>query len=222
MINDDKSKHHWVWRGCTYDILGIASMNVEGGYMLSLLRLVLIFGVYKSVEATTGGWRRGETIGWMQMFVNPLHEGLRNKINFMWPEATVAPFLEDTLAPFLDFIWRIVTLGFRSSINDIDIPWINDLIKVLAQKSAFNISELGKLFLFLSLAVYACSLLVREKQHQGCKVKGDIPIINYVSYAKELAQSPTEDVPGLIEKIKQKERDMKNTPSFFIFPRFLG
>ena len=132
------------------------------------------------------------------MFVNPMYEGLQNKIKYMWPEAT--------LAPFLDFIWRIVTLGFRSSINDIDIPWVNDLIKVLAQKSAFNISELGKLFLFLSLAVYACSLLLRML-HQCCK-DGDIPDINYASYAKELAQSPTEDVPDLIKKIKQKERDM--------------
>jgi len=160
----------------------IASMNVEGGYMLSFLRLLVIFGAYKSVEATTG-WRRGETIGWMQMFVNPLYEGLQNKINFMWPEATLAPFL-----------------GFRSSIS-----WVKDLIKVLAQKSAFNISELGKLFLFLSLAVYACSLLVREKQHQGCKVKGDIPDINYVSNAQKLAQSPTDKVPELIEEIKQEE-----------------
>ena len=149
----------------------------------------MIFGAYKSVEATTG-WRRGETIGWMQMFVNPLYEGLQNKINFMWPEATLAPFL-----------------GFRSSIS-----WVNDLIKVLAQKSAFNISELGKLFLFLSLAVYACSLLVREKQHQGCKVKGDIPDINYVSNAQKLAQSPTDKVPELIEEIKQEERDVKSTP----------
>ena len=143
----------------------------------------------------------------MEMFVNPLHEGLQNKINFMWPEATLQPFLEDTVAPFLDYIWHIVTLGSKNSINDIDIPWVNDLIKVLAQKSAFNISELGKSFLFLSLSVYACSLLLRML-HQRCE-DGDIPDINYVSYAKRLAECPTEDVPGRIEEIQQKERDMK-------------
>ena len=178
----------------------IASTNTREGYMWSLLRLGLIWGAYKGVEATTG-WRRREANPWdffslkMEFFVNPLHEGLQNKIKYMWPEAT--------LAPFLDYIWHIVTLGSKNSINDIDIPWVNDLIKVLAQKSAFNISELGKSFLFLSLSVYACSLLLRML-HQCCK-DGDIPDVNYVSYAKELAQIPTEDVPGRIEEIKQEE-----------------
>ena len=110
------------------------------------------------------------------MFVNPMYEGLQNKMKYMWPEATLASLL-----------------GI----------------------SALNISELGKWVLFVSLSAYACILLLR-------KVDGDAPDINYVSYAKELAECPTEDVPGLIEEIKQKERDMKNTTSFFIFPYFLG
>ena len=171
--------------------------------MWSFLRLVLIFGAYKGVEATTG-WRRREANPWdflslkMEMFVNPLHEGLQNKINFMWREAN--------LAPFLDYIWHIVTLGSKNSINEMDIPWINGQVKWLAQRSALNISELGKWVLFLSLSVYAGSLLLRML-HQCCK-DGDIPDINYVSYAKDLAECPTEDVPGLIEEIKQKERDM--------------
>ena len=159
-----------------------------------------------SVEYTTG-WRRREANPWdffslkMEMFVNPLHEGLQNKIKYMWPEAT--------LAPFLDYIWHIVTLGSKNSINDIDIPSINGQVKWLAQRSALNISELGKWVLFRSLLVYACSLIVRML-HQCCK-DGDIPDINYVSYdsyAKRLAECPTEDVPELIEKIKQEERDM--------------
>ena len=196
-----------------YDILGIASMNTQKGYMWSLLRLVLICGAYKSVEATTG-WHRREASPWdimslkMEIFVNPLFEGLQNKMKYMLHEATSAPFLEGTLAPFLDYMWHIVTLGFRSSIND--IPWINDLIKWLAQTSAWKISELGWSFLILFVPVYAGSLYVRM-WHQCCKVDGAVPDINnYASYAKQLAECPTEDVPGLIEEIKQKERDMKS------------
>ena len=157
-----------------------------------------------SVEYTTG-WQRREANPWdffslkMEFFVNPLHEGLQNKIKYMWPEAT--------LAPFLDYIWHIVTLGSKNSINDIDIPSINGQVKWLAQCSALNISEMGKWVLFRSLLVYACSLIVRML-HQCCK-DGDIPNINYASYAKRLAECPTEDVPELIEKIKQEERDMK-------------
>ena len=141
----------------------------------------------------------------MDNFVNPLYEGLQNKMKFMWHQAT--------LAPLLDCIADFVTFGSKNSINDIDIPSINGQVKWLAQRSALNISELGKWFLFSSLLVYAGSLIVRGLHHLCCK-DGDIPDINYVSYAKELAQSPTEDVPDLIKKIKQKERDMeKNTPS---------
>ena len=187
-----------------YDILGIASMNFDKGYMLSLLRLMLMFGAYKGVEETTG-WRRRDASPWdflslkMELFVNPMYEGLQNKMKYMWPEAT--------LASLFDRITHFVTLGSKNSINEIDIPRINGQVKWLAQCSALNISELGKSFLFLSLLVYAGSLLLRML-HQCCK-DGDIPDINYDSYAKELAQSPTQDLPGLIEKIKQKERDMK-------------
>ena len=178
-------------------------MNTQKGYMWSLLRLLLIFGAYKGVEASTG-WRRRETNPWdflslkMELFVNPMYEGLRNMMKVMWPEAT--------LAPLLDRITYFATLGSKNSINEIDFPWIDGQVKWLAHISAFQISELGKWVLFGSLLVYAGSLLLRML-HQCCN-HGDILDINYVSCAKELAESPTEDVPELIKKIKQKERDM--------------
>ena len=39
-----------------YDILGIASMNTQKGFMLSFLRVVLIVAAFISVGATTRGW----------------------------------------------------------------------------------------------------------------------------------------------------------------------
>ena len=162
----------------------------------------------------------------MELFVNPLHEGLQNKIGGMWHEATLAK----SLAPYLDYITHIVTLGSKSSVND--IPWINDQMKwlaqtSLAQTSAFKISELGQSFLTLSLPVYAASLVVRELQHLPSKGDGDVPDINsYAIYAKQLAESATEEVPKLIKEIKHKERDMKSTPShhrpvYLSFPRYI-
>ena len=182
-----------------YDILGIASTNTQKGYMWSFLRLILILAPILNAFLPF--------LSLKTKFVNPMLSGLENKINFMWPEATLAPFLEDTLAPFLDKIWRIVTLGFRSSINDIDIPWVNDHIKWLAQANALVILGLGIGFLVVSILLYLSSLLVRML-HQCCKVDGDAPDINYASYAKRLAECSTEDVPELIKKIKQEERDM--------------
>ena len=134
----------------------------------------------------------------MELFVNPMYEGLRNKMKVMWPEAT--------LAPLLDRITYFATLGSKNSINEIDFPWIDGQVKCLAHINAFQISELGKSVLFLSLLVYAGSLLLRML-HQCCK-DSDILDINYASHAKELAECPTEDVPDLIKKIKQEERDM--------------
>ena len=132
--------------------------------MWSFLRLVLIFGAYQGVEATTG-WHRREARPWdfsslkMEVFVNPMYEGLQSKMKNMW------------------------------------------------KTSAIETYDTCQAVLFESLFAYACSLLVRM-WHQCCE-DGDFPDINYVSYAKRLAECPTEDVPGLIEKIKQKERDMK-------------
>ena len=130
----------------------------------------------------------------MEIFVNPLFEGLKNKIGHMWPEAT--------LAPLLDRITYFATLGSKNSIND--IPWVNDHIKWLAQANALVILGLGIRFLVVSSLLYLGSLLVRML-HQCCK-DGDIPDINYVSYAKRLAEST--NVPRLVEKIKQEQRDM--------------
>ena len=159
--------------------------------MWSFLRLVLIFGTYTIVAATTG-WHRREARPWdfsslkMEVFVNPMYEGLQDKMKHMWPEATLQPFLRATF-PGLD-------------------PVEDPFVKSLWQINAMDISELGKSVLFLSLSVYGCSLLVRML-HQCCK-DGDIPDINCVNYAKELAQSPTDKVPKLIFKINRKERDM--------------
>jgi len=174
-------------------------MNTQKGYMWSLLRLLLILAAFVTVGLAKA-WQRGET-GWMQMFMNPMYEGLQNKIKYMWPEAT--------LASLLDCITHFVTLGFRSSVND--IPWVHDHIKWLAQANALVILELGIGFLAVSSLLYLGSLLLRM-WHQCCKVDGHAPDINYVSYAKELAESPTEDVPGLIEEIKQKEPDLQVEP----------
>ena len=151
----------------------------------------------------------------MEIFVNPLFEGLQNKIRFMWPEAT--------LAPLLDRITYFATLGSKNSIND--IPWVNDHIKWLPQANALVILELGIGFLVVSSLLYL-SLLVRML-HQRCK-DGDIPDINYISYAKRLAEST--NVPRLVEEMKQEERDMtgalRNFPyaasSFFIIFYFFG
>ena len=198
-----------------YDILGIAASNTHEGYMWSFLRVVLMLASFTRVEATTG-WQRREANPWdflslkMENFVNPLHEGLQNKMKFMWHEAT--------LAPLLDRITHFVTLGSKNSINEIDIPSINGQVKWLAQRSALNISELGKSFLFLSLSVYAGSLLLRML-HQRYK-DGDTPDINYDSYAKELADSPRDKLPELIEEIKQKERDMEKIPLVTTDPIF--
>ena len=159
--------------------------------MWSFLRLVLIFGTYTIVAATTG-WHRREARPWdfsslkMEVFVNPMYEGLQDKMKHMWPEATLQPFLRATF-PGLD-------------------PVEDPFVKSLWQINAMDISELGKSVLFLSLSVYGCSLLVRML-HQCCK-DGDIPDINCVNYAKELAECPTDKVPKLIFKIERKERDM--------------
>jgi len=169
-------------------VLCIASTNTRKGYMWSFLRLVLIFGTYTIVAATTG-WHRREARPWdfsslkMEVFVNPMYEGLQDKMKHMWPEATLQPFLRATF-PGLD-------------------PVEDPFVKSLWQINAMDISELGKSVLFLSLSVYGCSLLVRML-HQCCK-DGDIPDINCVNYAKELAQSPTDKVPKLIFKINRKE-----------------
>ena len=119
-----------------YDILGIAAANTLEGYTWSLLRLELIFFSYMSVEYTTG-WRRREANPWdflslkMENFVNPLYEGLQNKMKFMWHEAT--------LAPLLDCITYFATLGSKNSINEIDIPWLNGQVKWLAHTSTLQI-----------------------------------------------------------------------------------
>ena len=156
------------------------------------------------VGATTG-WHRREASPWdflslkMEIFVNPMLEGLHNKVKYMWPAAT--------LAPLLDSIMHIVTLGSKSSIND--VPWINDRMKWLAQTSTLQIFLCGYGFLVVSVLVYLAILVVRMLRWS--KVDGAVPDINnYASYAKQLAECPTEDVPGLIEEIKRKERDMKS------------
>jgi len=176
-------------------VLCIASMNTQKGFMLSFLRVVLILAAFISVGATTG-WQSDSEMHWdfsslkMEIFVNPLFEGLQNKIRFMWPEAT--------LAPLLDRITYFATLGSKNSIND--IPWVNDHIKWLPQANALVILELGIGFLVVSSLLYL-SLLVRML-HQRCK-DGDIPDINYISYAKRLAEST--NVPRLVEEMKQEE-----------------
>lgn len=183
-----------------YDILRHCIHQHSGRLYVVLLRVVLILASFISVGATTRGWHRREASPWdfsslkMEIFVNPLFEGLRNKIEHMWPEAT--------LAPLLDRITYFATLGSKNSINN--VPWVNDHIKWLAQANALVILELGIGFLVVSFLLYLGSLLVRML-HQCCK-DGGIPDINYASYARRLAEST--NLPRLVEEINQEERDM--------------
>ena len=171
--------------------------------MWSFLRVVMILAAFVTVGATTG-WHRRKASPWdfsslkMDIFVNPMYEGLQNKIKYMWGEAT--------LAPLLDCITYFATLGSKNSINEIDIPWLNGQVKWLAHTSTLQIFQLGYLFLSVSFSLYLGGLLVRRWQRQNCIVDGDVIDISFASYAKQLAENPAEEVPRLIEEIKKKER----------------
>ena len=86
----------WRSRACK---LGVAASNSPWGYGFGILRLILICALSFAVWKTTDLHRAAAT-GQdmfkldMDLFVNPLLEGLKSKAQYMWSESTLGEYSE--------------------------------------------------------------------------------------------------------------------------------